>query len=71
MLTIDGDPVCGGYGTFGKGIYLYIFYCLHIYFKDTSVHIVEEQVIEERDPDPEWEEDFRIYTDRDQHWREF
>ena len=28
FLTIDLDPVCEGYGTFGKGINLSIFYCL-------------------------------------------
>ena len=31
------------------------------------MHIAEEQVMEERDPDFKWEEDFRIYTDREDH----
>ena len=27
LLTINRYPVCEGDGTFGKGMYLYIFYC--------------------------------------------
>ena len=39
LLTIDGYPVCEGYGTVGKLIYSCIFYCLYC-FKEISVHIV-------------------------------
>ena len=28
LLSIDGNTVCEVYVKFGKGIYLYIFYCL-------------------------------------------
>ena len=68
MLTINDDTVCEVNGTFGKVIYLYIFYFLCI-FLETSVNIAEERVMEERDPKPEWEEYLSIYTDRDQHWK--
>ena len=30
FLNINRDPVCEGYGTFGKLMYLYIFYCLFL-----------------------------------------
>ena len=40
LLTIDGYPVCEGYGTFGKGIYFSIFYCL-CFVEDISPNIVE------------------------------
>ena len=54
---------------FEKGMYLSIFYCL-CFVEVISVHTAEEQVMEERDPDIEWEEDFRISTDREEHWKE-
>ena len=28
LLNINGNNFCKGYGTFGKGMYLYILYCL-------------------------------------------
>ena len=49
-LTIYGDPVCEGDGTFGKVMYLYVCYCL-CFFEETSLHTSEEQVMEERDLD--------------------
>ena len=34
------------------------------------MNIAEKQVTEERDPNIEWEEDFRISNDREEHWKE-
>ena len=50
------------------GLFVYI-YCL-CFVEAMPVHIAEKQVMEERDRDLEWEEDFRIYTDREEHWKE-
>ena len=47
LLTIDGYPVCEGYGMFAKGMHLSIFYCLCL-VEETLVHIAEERVMEER-----------------------
>ena len=50
-------------------MYLSIFHCL-CFVEAISVHIAEEQVMEERYPDLEWDEDFIISTDSEQHWKE-
>ena len=34
------------------------------------MHITEKMVTGKRDPDLEWEEDFRVSTDREQQWKE-
>ena len=33
LLTINWNTVCEGDGTFGKGINLYIFYCLCVFLR--------------------------------------
>ena len=69
ILIIYRDPVYEGYETFGKGMYLSIFYCL-CFVDEVSIHIAEKQETEERYPDLKWEEDFRIYNDMEGHWKE-
>ena len=59
LLTIYGDPVCELYGMFENLIYLFIFYYL-CFVEDISVDIAYKQVMEDIDPDLEWQEDFRI-----------
>ena len=55
-MTIVRDPEVGEPCMFGKGIYLFVFYCL-CYEMDVSTDISEDQVLEERDPDLNEEED--------------
>ena len=69
LLTIDGGPVCKGYGMFEKGMHLSIFYCL-CFVEDISENIAEKQVTEETDLDLEGGEDFRIYNGMEEHWKE-
>ena len=49
-LTINGDPPGGEPCMFVKGMYFSVCYCL-CYDTDISTDILEEQVVEERDPD--------------------
>ena len=51
---------------FGKGVYLSVFYCL-CYVTDISTDMSEDQVAEERDPDPNEEEDIRLDEIREEH----
>ena len=44
---------------FGKGIYLYVLYCLR-HVSDISTDITEEQVLEDRDLELNEEEDIRM-----------
>ena len=53
---------------FGKGLYLYVIYCL-CYVADIYTDILEGQVSEERDPDLNEEEDTRLYDIRKEHCR--
>ena len=54
---------------FGKGVYLSVFYCL-CYVKDISTDIPEDQVSEERYPNLNEEEDIRLDTIMEEHWRD-
>ena len=54
---------------FVKGIFSSVFYCL-CYDTDISTEILEEQVVEERDPDPNEMEDIRFDEIREDHWRD-
>ena len=58
-LTINGDVPDEEPCMFVKGVYLSIFYCL-CYDTDISTDILEEQVVEERDPDLNKMEDIRF-----------
>ena len=49
LLTIVWDPGVGEPCMFGKGVYLYVFYCLG-YVKEMSTHFSEDQVSNKRDP---------------------
>ena len=69
QLTIDGDTVCEGERKFGKGIYLSIFYFL-CFVEEISVDIAQKQVMEETDPDLNWEEYVMIFNDMEEHWKE-
>ena len=69
LLTIDGGPVCEGDGMFKKVINLSIFYCL-CFVEEISANISEKPVMEETDPDLEWEEDFIISDDREEQCKE-
>ena len=51
-------------------MYLSVFYCL-CYVKDISTYMPEDQVLEERDPDLNNEEDIRLDAIREEHWRDF
>ena len=65
-LNIVGDPEVGEPCMFGKGIYLYVFYCL-CYAKDRYTYVLEEQVAEERDPNLNEEEDIILDEIREEH----
>ena len=54
---------------FGKGVYFSVFYCL-CYVKDISTDMLEDQVMEERDPDLNEEEDIIMGAIREEHWRD-
>ena len=54
---------------FVKGMYLSVFYWL-CYAKDISTDMSEDQVVEERVPDLNEEEDARLDTIREEHWRD-
>ena len=62
-------PFCEVDGTFGKIIDSSIFYCL-CFIEEISVNIADKIVMEQRDPNIEQEEDFSIYNDREEHWKE-
>ena len=53
----------------GRGMYLSVFYRL-CYVKDESTYFLEEQVLKERDPDMNEEDDIIMYDTRDEHWRD-
>ena len=53
---------------FGKGMYLYVFYCL-CYIKDRYTCLSEEQMSEDRDPDLNEEVDTRLDEIGEEHWR--
>ena len=55
---------------FGKGMYLYVFYCL-CFVKYISTDMSKDQVVEERDPKLNEEEDIRLDAIREEHWRDF
>ena len=50
-------------------MYLSVFYCL-CYDTDISTDMLEDQVVEERDPDLNEEEDIRLDEIREEHWRD-
>ena len=50
-------------------MYFSVFYCL-CYVKDISTYMFEDQVSEERDPDLNEEEDFRLDEIREEYWRD-
>ena len=68
FLTIVGDPEVGEPCMFGKGMCLYVFYCLCC-VKDVSTDISEDQVSEEKDPELNEDEDIRMDAIRGEHWR--
>ena len=49
-------------------MYFSVIYCL-CYVKEISTDLLEEQVLEERDPDVNEEEDIRMEDSREEHWR--
>ena len=69
LLTIIWGPVFELYGTFVKFNHLYIYYVLY-FVEKISFHIVEKQVMEEKDPDLDWGKYFRIYNYREDHLNE-
>ena len=66
--TTVGNPEVGEPYMFGKGMCLYVFYCL-CYEMDISTDMSEEQVPEERDPDLNEEEDIKLDEIREEHGR--
>ena len=69
-MTIDGDPDVEEPFMFERVMYFSVFYFL-FYIKDISMDMLEEHVLEERYPDLNEEEDFRIEYSREEHWRYF
>ena len=67
-MTIVGNTEVGEPCTFGKGMYLSVFYCL-CYDMDISTYMLEDQVSEERYPEMNEEEDIRMNGIRNKHWR--
>ena len=53
---------------FDNGMYLSFFNCL-CYEMDVSTYMSEDQVLEERYPDLNEEDDTRMDEIRDEHWR--
>ena len=51
-----------------KKEWICVFYCLY-YVEDILVDMVEEQLIEKTDPDPEGEDDFIISEYSGEHWK--
>ena len=68
-LTINGDPLDGETCMFVKGMYLSVFYCL-CYDTDLTTDYLEEQVVEERDPDLDEMEVIRFDKIGEDHWRD-
>ena len=68
LLIIDWNPEVGENWIFGRGIYLYVFYC-SCYVKDMSTDLSEEKVLEDRDMDLSKEEDIIMDGTRNEHWR--
>ena len=66
-MTTVGDPEVGEPYMFGKGMCLYVFYCL-CYEMDIFTDMSEDQVSEERDPDLNDEEDIKLDEIREEHW---
>ena len=58
-FIIDGDLDIIEPCMFEIGVCFSVFYCL-CYVKDTSIDMLEEQLLEERDPDLNVEEDIRM-----------
>ena len=67
LLTINEDPEVGETFMFGKYVYLYIFYCLY-YEMGIFTDMSEDQVLEDRDPDLNDEEDVRLDSIRKENW---
>ena len=53
---------------FGKGMYLYVFYCL-CYVKDVYTDMLEDQVSEERDLESNEDEDIKLDSIREDNYR--
>ena len=68
-LTINGDTPDGEPCMFVKATYLSVFYCL-CYDTDLTTDYLEEQVVEERDPDLDKMDDIRFDEIREDHWRD-
>ena len=66
LLTIIGDTEVGEPCTYGKDVYLSVFYCL-CYEMDISIDMSKDQVAEERDPDLNKEEDIILDAIREKH----
>ena len=54
---------------FERGMYLSVFYCLYFVNKRPT-YMLDEQVVDERGPQLEMEEDIRILDNRQEHWEE-
>ena len=54
---------------FGKGMYLYVFYCL-CYVKDVYTDMLEDQVSEERDLESNEDEDIKLDSIREDNYRD-
>ena len=67
FFTIVGDPNIRELCMFGKGVYLYVFYCFCSEM-DVYTDMSEYQVSEERDQDLNEEEDIIMDGIRDDNW---
>ena len=68
LLIIDGDPEVEEPYMFERGMGFSVFYCL-CFLKDTSTYILETQVLDEKYPDLNEEEEVRIEDIWEDHWR--
>ena len=68
-MTIYGDPVVEECYMFERGIYFPIFHCL-CFVNEISTYMLEGQVLEDRDPDSEEEEDIKILYISEEYWRD-
>ena len=69
LLTIVGGPEVEEPFMFGKYVYLFVFYCL-CYVKDISTYMSQDQVLEDRDPYLNKEENIRMDVIREEHQRD-
>ena len=67
-MTFDGGPVVKEGYIFERNVYFYVFYCL-CFVDDISTYVLEEQLLEEKDPHLDEEDDKKMADSREDYWR--